>query len=130
MIKRRGLFIFVLVLFIALVGVVFVLNVKNERSYIKIFDVNEYQYYIENSLSEESLGPISNEKDLLKKVELIWIRRYGKSIKNERPYQVFYDKKNGIWLIQGTLRANMDGGVANALVENDTGKVLAVWHDK
>ena len=76
------------------------------------------------------MGFISDSKDLLKKVEVIWIEQYGECIKNQKPYQVFYDEANGIWLVHGTLRSNMMGGVANILVDNDTGKVLAVWHDK
>ena len=30
----------------------------------------------------------------------------------------------------GTLPPNMTGGVANILVDNDAGEVLALWHDK
>ena len=128
MVKRKGLFIFVL--FVAFIGGVFMMVVQNESPNVKTFEVSEYQYYMENCPSEENLGSISNTKDLLKKVEAIWIKKYGERIKKEKPYQVFYDEKNGIWLVQGTLRPSMMGGVANILVENDTGKVLAVWHDK
>ena len=88
------------------------------------------QYYIDKFPSEDNLGFISDPKDLLKKVEVIWINKYGERIKKQKPYQVFYDKANGIWLVQGTLRSNMTGGVANILVDNDTGRVLALWHDK
>ncbi len=102
----------------------------SEPSDIKTFEVSEYQYYMENFSSEETLGVISDEKDLLKKVEVIWIDKYGEHIKNEKPYQLFYDEKNDVWLVQGTMPYNVMGGVANILVENDTGKVLAVWHDK
>ena len=129
MMKRKGLYLFALV-FMVFIGGVFMVLIKNSPLDIKTFDVSEYQYYINNYSSEESLGFISDEKDLLKKVEVIWIKKYGERIKNEKPYQVFYDEENGIWLVQGTLRSNMMGGVANILVENDTGKVLAVWHDK
>lgn len=130
MVKRKGLFIFVLVFLITFIGGIFMVIIKNESPGIKTFEVSEYQYYIENFSSEDNLGFISSSKDLLKKVEVIWIKKYGERIKNQKPYQVFYDEKNGIWLVQGTLRSNMMGGVANILVDNDTGKVLAVWHDK
>ena len=130
MVKRKGLFIFLLVLFIAFIGGVLVVIIKNKSPEIKTFEVSEYQYYIDNFLSEDNLGFISDSKELLKKVEVIWIKQYGERIKNQKPYQVFYDEANGIWLVHGTLRSNMLGGVANILVDNDTGKVLAVWHDK
>lgn len=107
------------------------LVIQNDSSDIKTFDVSEYQYYIDEfSSSEEDLGFVSDTKDLLKKVEVIWIKKYGERIKKEKPYHVSYDDKNGIWLVQGTLRSNMDGGVANILIEDDTGRILAIWHDK
>ena len=130
MVKRKVLFIFLLVLFMTFIGGILVVIIKNKSPEIKTFDVSEYQYYIDNFPSEENLGFISDSKDLLKKVEVIWIKQYGERIKNQKPYQVFYDEANGIWLVQGTLRSNMMGGVAHILVNNDTGKVLAVWHDK
>lgn len=130
MVKRKRLFIFLLVLFIAFIGGILVVIIKNKSPEIKTFDVSEYQYYIDNFSSEDNLGFISDSKELLKKVEVIWIKQYGERIKNQKPYQVFYDEANGIWLVHGTLRSNMLGGVANILVDNDTGKVLAVWHDK
>lgn len=130
MVKRKGLFIFLLVLFIAFIGGILVVIIKNKSPEIKTFEASEYQYYIDNFSSEDNLGFISDSKELLKKVEVIWIKQYGERIKNQKPYQVFYDEANGIWLVHGTLRSNMLGGVANILVDNDTGKVLAVWHDK
>jgi len=129
MVKRNSFFIIVLV-FIAFIGGVLMVAIQNKAPDIKIFEVSEYQYYIDNISSEEKLGPISDIKDLLKKVEVIWIKKYGECIRKEKPYQIFYDEENGIWLVQGTLRSNRMGGVANILVENGTGKVLAVWHDK
>ena len=130
MVKRKVLFIFLLVLFMVFIGGILAVIIKNKSPEIKTFDVSEYQYYIDNYPSEENLGFISDSKDLLKKVEVIWIKQYGERIKNQKPYQVFYDEANGIWLVHGTLRSNMMGGVAHILVNNDTGKVLAVWHDK
>ena len=130
MVKRKVLFIFLLVLFMAFIGGILVVIIKNKSPEIKTFEVSEYQYYIDNFSSEDNLGFISDSKELLKKVEVIWIKQYGERIKKQKPYQVFYDEANGIWLVRGTLRSNVLGGVANILVDNDTGKVLAVWHDK
>ena len=130
MVKRKILFVLLFILFMAFIGGILVLITKNKSPEIKTFEVSEYQYYIDNFPSEDNLGFISDSKDLLKKVEVIWINKYGERIKDQKPYQVFYDEKNSIWLVQGTLRTNMMGGVANILVDNNTGKVLAIWHDK
>ena len=130
MLKKKVIFLFLLVLFMALVGGILVTINKNKIPETRVFDVSEYQYYIDDCPSEDNLGPISDSKDLLKKVEAIWIKKYGNRIKKQKPYQVFYDEVNDVWLVHGTLRSNRMGGVANILVDNDTGKVLAVWHDK
>jgi hypothetical protein len=130
MFKRKMFFMFLFVLFMAFIAGTFVVIGKNKLPETKAFDVGDYQYYIDKFPSEDNLGFISDSKDLLKKVEVIWINKYGERIKKQKPYQVFYDKANGIWLVQGTLRSNMMGGVANILVDNDTGRVLALWHDK
>ena len=89
-----------------------------------------FKYYIDNFSSEDDVGSITDAADAIKKAEKIWIEAYGKQVKKEKPYQVFYDENSGIWLVQGTLRANSVGGVANFLADGKTGKVLAVWHEK
>ena len=129
MAKRYRMYILVLV-FAVLIGGIPVIAIQNNTPTIKTFEVHEYQNYLSNFSSEEKLGAISDIQDLLKKVEMIWIKNYGEHIKKEKPYQIFYDENNEIWLVQGTLRPNMMGGVANIIVEDGTGKVLAIWHDK
>jgi len=136
MIKRQTLCIVILVFIIIVVGVLIILIGNNPRDnekdslVINTFEASEYEDYIKSFPSEEILGSISDEKDLLEKVEVILIENYGERIKNEKPYRVSYDKVNGIWLVQGTLHPNEMGGVANILVEGNTGKVLAMWHGK
>ena len=110
-------------------GILIIVNQLKSHD-VKAFDVSDYQDIIENFPSDENLGSISDAKDAVKKAETIWIKIYGKNVKKEKPYQVFYDAENEVWLIHGYLRPNMEGGVANILIENSTGKVLAVWHEK
>ncbi len=104
--------------------------IRNKSPKVKDFDLNDYQHYIDNFPSEEELGSVIDSKDAIKKAELIWINMYGEIIKKEKPYQVFYDEKKKVWLIRGTLKADIKGGVANILIQNKNGKVLAVWHEK
>ena len=127
--KRKRIVFLVLIIAIFIGGVCMII-IQNKTPNVKVFAFNDYQYYIDSFPSEENVGNIIDAKDARKKAEKIWIKLYGESIKKEKPYQVFYDENNGIWLIQGTLRSNMKGGVANILIENETGKVLAVWHEK
>lgn len=133
MVKRKRLFIVILILFIALVaGIVIVVNeYPHIKTHIKTFDVSDYECEINDFPSEENLGSISDTRDLLKKVQAIWIKIYGQRIRRQKPYQISYDEKNGIWLVEGTFHSTRKfGGVAKILVDNDTGKVLAVWHGR
>ena len=127
--KRISIVLLVLIIVIFIGGVCMVIS-QNKTPDVKEFNLNDYQYYIDNFPSEENVGNITDEKDAIKKAEKIWIKLYGESIKKEKPYQLFYDEKNDVWLVQGTLQSNMKGGVANILIQNETGKVLAVWHDE
>ena len=127
--KRKRIVLLVLIVAI-LIGGVCMIIIQNKTPNVKGFEFNDYQYYVDSFPSDENVGNIVDAKDAIKKAEKIWIKLYGESIKKEKPYQVFYDEDNGIWLIQGTLRSNMKGGVANILIQNKTGKVLAVWHEK
>ena len=130
MVNRKRLMVFILILFIVLIGSAIIVIIHNKSPDINTFSVSEYQYYIDNFPSEENMGKISDSNDLLNKVEAFWINKYGERIKSEKPFQVFYDEKNEIWFVRGTLRSGLLGGVANILVENSTGRVLAVWRDK
>ena len=129
MIRKKNVLLLLLILVI-FIGGVFMVIVQNKPPVVENFKSSDYQYYIDNFSSEENVGSIIDAKDAIKKSEIIWIKLYGENIKKEKPYKVFYDAKSEIWLVQGTLRSNMMGGVANILIDNDTGKVLAVWHDK
>ena len=112
--------------------IVFICNFhkKSQSPEIGSFDFDDYQDFVAAFPSGEIVENPSNLNKLVADTEKIWVKIYGENIKRQKPYQVFHDKENGVWLVQGTLQPNTMGGVANILVENDTGKVLAIWHDK
>ena len=58
------------------------------------------------------------------------IEIYGESVKNKKPYNVSFDEQNQVWMIQGTLPKNWDGGVPHILIQKSDGRILAIWHDK
>ena len=135
MAKRTSIVIwalFLLTAIIIIVGVFVYINNKKINSDIKEIDsfrIGDYQDYLEYS-STDNLGPIENVDDLLKKVETTWISKYGECIKKETPYVVLYDEESKVWLVHGSLRSNNKGGVAYILVDDSTGNVLAMWHEK
>lgn len=125
--KRTAFFILII---IVLLGGVCMIIIQNKTPNVKAFELNEYQYYIDNFPSDENLGSIVSLNDLLRKVERIWIEKYGEGIKKQKPYQVFYDEINDVWMVQGTLKNALNGGAAKILVDNSSGKILAIWHEK
>ena len=125
--KQIAIFIGMILLIAAILIPVMLFSKDPE---VGTFKLDEYQYYIENFPSEETLGGIADARDATKKAEEVFIRAYGKTVRREKPYQAFYDEQNEVWLVTGTMRGDGFGGVANILMENGTGKVLAVWHDK
>lgn len=130
MLRRKRMFLVLISIVFIGGGFIMVIRNKSRSLEIKPFDINDYQYYIDNCPTNKNLGSIYDAEDAIAKAETIWIEMYGKRIKQEKPYQVFYDEKEKVWLIHGSLRSNMMGGVSNILIENDTGKVLAIWHEK
>lgn len=102
--------------------------------------MNDYQEYIELFSSEnvlgrgKELGEIKDFKAAKREAEKVWVEVYGKEILKNRPYKVFFDSENDVWLVQGSLYDRkgriVNGGVPYFLVEKKTGRVLAIWHDK
>ena len=128
MMKRR--FVILVLFFITIIVSVNLMVSHNNNMIIRSFSVSEYSYEIEKFPSMEVIGQISDVEELLDKVEMIWIKIYGNRIRKEKPYQVFYDEINGVWLVRGTLHFYSAGGVSCILVKDETGEVLAVWHEK
>lgn len=97
------------------------------------FKLSDYEDMIGKTSREESFDPISDIDTLLEKTEKLWVEVYGKDVQDQKPYLVYFDQETGAWLVQGTFHnpdGNKKGGVANILVDHETGDVLAVWHTK
>ena len=65
----------------------------------------------------------------------VWLQIYeDKTIFSDRPYQVFYDMSDHVWLVTGTLPLEgwigITGGTPCLLVKAETGEILAIWHGK
>ena len=116
-----------------LLGVVIALVATHSNSDFEAetFSFEEYKGYVGGLYSfDKTWGKITGSEDAKAKAEKTWLEIYGEDVKQEKPYNVFFDEQAGVWFVTGTLPANMLGGVANILMEHDSGKVLAVWHTK
>ena len=112
-------------------GVYILINHLKKTNTVGEFSLSDYSYYIEKYPSDVYFGSVDSAKMAKEKAEMLWIEKYGDSIKKEkRPYMVMFDNQNQVWLVEGTLKKNWDGGVPHILIRKSDGKVLSVWHDK
>ena len=128
--NKKYFFGIAIVLIIALVGGgVYMIFLKKTET-VDSFKLTDYSDFIERFPSEKILGSIDSAQTVKEKAETIWLDIYGNSVKDKKPYNVFFDEQNQVWLVQGTLQKNCDGGVPHILIQKSDGKVLAVWHSK
>ena len=104
-------FLVLIVFGIVILSGVLLISCDISNSYVIYdFNIKDYQDEIVGFPSDENIGEINDINTLMKKIEKIWIKVYGDEIKKEKPYKVFYDKKNDVWLIHGTLPDYVMGG--------------------
>ena len=117
-------------LIVLLIGVVICMFIFINKNRIRTFSLEEYKESIELFPSDEVLGETLTAKNAVEKAEILWLGKYGESVKKDKPYKIYYDKISETWLIKGTLPFYMRGGVPYVIIQKSDGKVLAVWHDK
>ena len=110
-----------------LAGAIIFLRYRNPK--VNSFEFSDYQHYVDEFPLDKNVGAIIDAKDATKKAETVWMETYGKAVTKQKPYEVFYDAANKVWLVKGTVGFQRKGGVAHILM-NSTGDVLAVWHTK
>ncbi|MBQ4283012.1 MAG: hypothetical protein IJB96_03690 [Lachnospira sp.] len=126
--RKKHMIILGVIVIIIIIGSVIYYNRR-----VGEFSMEYYDYYLENFQSDITVEPIDKASDAKKAAQKIWIEKYGKDVLKDRPYVVYYDKENEVWLVEGTLliaELGMGiGGVPGILIDKD-GNVLAVWHGK
>lgn len=71
---------------------------------------------------------VPNEETAIKIAEVILLSIYGEKIYTNRPYSI--ELRNGVWIIEGTLPKNYQGGVPYIEIQKKDGKILKVIHGK
>lgn len=130
-IMRKCIFVLVISI-IGLIGVITAMLLFNANGpKVGNFLLDEYQQYMIEFSSDKILGKVPTAKEAQKEAEQIWIEKYGKNIPNaKKPYKVFFDQSNNVWLVTGSLHKNTVGGIPYVLIQKEDGKVLAIWHSK
>lgn len=118
------------VLFIAILCVAYQI-VFDKNTVQGEFSIEDYKQFIEEFSSDIALGSINSAKEAKRQAATIWSSLYGTSAKYiYQPYVVYFDSSNKIWLVKGSVLFRENGGAPYILFEQETGKVLAVWHEK
>ena len=65
--------VFILLLLVIFTGVGTFIIIRNNHHDVKGFELNDYQYYLDNFSSKENVGSIIDTKDAMKKAEAVWI---------------------------------------------------------
>ena len=121
----------VLLLGAMLGGIIIFKGIQSNKA--ESFNLNDEPYYLgamRDFPSDKILGEIPTAKDAKEKAVSEWLNLFGVKIKDEKPYKVFYDKQNDIWLVKGSLKRGWVGGVAFIIMQKSDGKILAIWHDQ
>ena len=74
-------------------------------------------------------GYVPNEETAIKIAVAVWSPIYGKGeIEKEKPYKAVL--RDGIWYVSGSLPADYVGGVAEAEIAKEDGRILRISHGK
>ena len=72
---------------------------------------------------------VSDEETAIKIAVAVWLPIYGKEkIEKEKPYKAML--KGGIWYVNGSLPKGWVGGVAEAEIAKDDGRIIRISHGK
>ena len=131
-------------LFICCILIIFTMTACMVHPKVTSVEKSDYQWAIDlEESSNEGLNNYHGSEELntaraaAKRAEKVWFGVYGRrTIIGERPYRVSYDKSNGIWFVEGTLRWGpfpswlipMKGGTAYIVMQQEDGKILAIGH--
>lgn len=73
-------------------------------------------------------GFIPDKETAISVAEIVLVKIYGKEVLSQRPFLVTL--KDNIWIIEGYLEKDMDGGVAYIEIDKQTGQIRKVVHTK
>ena len=74
-------------------------------------------------------GYVPNDATAIKIAVAVWTPIYGKAaIEKEKPYKAVL--KGGVWYVSGSLPVGYAGGVAEAEIAQDDGRIMRISHGK
>ena len=73
-------------------------------------------------------GFVPDDTTAIKIAEAVWLPIYGNIIYSKKPFKAVL--KKGVWIVEGTLPRNYQGGVPYIEIQKKDGKILKVIHGK
>ena len=134
---KKKVLLIVLAAVIVLIAAVAVYVVVDCNT-VKPFSLQDYAEYTHNFAQNEyfepyidvyQARPVETADKARKVAEEVWSTIYPDRVQSEKPYLVFYDEAENVWMVQGTPDYIGFGGTAGILVKTD-GEILAIWHGK
>lgn len=71
---------------------------------------------------------VPDPQTALKIAEAVWLPIYGDEIYSSRPFNV--SLCDSVWIVEGSLPDDMDGGVLHIEIKGINGTILKVYHGK
>lgn len=108
----------------------------NKLEQVQTFNIKTYEQEVEEFSSQKIfgytryMGNIKNFKMAKKYALEIWVEVYGREVYKMKPYKVYWDDENKVWLVTGTKRKNKLGGIPYIIFSKDDGEIIAVWHTR
>lgn len=128
---KKKVFLIILAVFVILAAVIAALIVITlNKAHPFSLQEPHYQRIMQEFASNRIVAPVDSVKEAKRVAQEIWCEIYGTDkILDEKPYVVYYDEAEEVWLVTGTLPILAAGGTAKILIHRN-GTVLAVWHEK
>ncbi len=74
-------------------------------------------------------GYVPDKETAIKIAEVVWVRIYGENVLNKRPFKATL-RPDSVWLVEGTLKPNLLGGVPYAEIQKSDGRIVRIYHTR
>lgn len=102
--------------------------IQKARQYAEIYNTSLLNYLKKHNVKPMN-GYVPDEETAIRIAIAVWVPIYGeKKIEKEKPYNAIL--KDGVWYVLGSLPKGYRGGVAEAEIIKESGKIIRISHGK
>lgn len=132
--KKLNVIVPIAILIISIITIYLLVSTRDNA-----FTLDDYENYLRDFKTDIVLGPIKDAKTAKEHAKKIFMETFEQEKANE-PYYAWYDKKNKVWLVEEEFCKGCKfdflnvcgcaGGPATIIIQEQDGKVLALWNWK